>query len=118
MSWKDDVHAAVRLIPRGRVAAYVDVATFLGHPQRPRQVGNALAALDAETSKTVPWQRVVNAVGYLSIRGDFAGKDRQRALLLSEGVAVDDDYDVVDFATVRWRFPLPDLERDLIDDGR
>ena len=108
MSWKDDVHAAVRLVPKGRVVAYVDVASFLGHPRRPRQVGNALAALDEATSKTVPWQRVVNAAGYLSIRGDFAGKDMQKARLLNEGVDVDVDYTVVEFAKVRWRFPLPD----------
>ena len=110
MAWKEDVWTAVRLIPAGRVVAYVDVATFLGHPRRPRQVGNALAALDEHSSTIVPWHRVVNVVGYLSIRGDFAGKEVQRARLRAEGVVVDEAFHVVDFAAQRWRFAVPEHE--------
>jgi methylated-DNA-protein-cysteine methyltransferase-like protein len=129
--WAAQVYAAVRLIPRGRVSAYVDVATFLGHPLRARQVGSALGALPEGTSPPVPWHRVVNAAGFLSIRGAFMGKDRQRALLRAEGVDVDDGYNVVGFAAaagpakpgrgtrrgaaaaevpgVRFRFPPPSV---------
>ena len=128
--WAAQVYAAVRLIPRGRVSAYVDVATFLGHPLRARQVGSALGALPEGTAPPVPWHRVVNAAGFLSIRGAFMGKDRQRALLRAEGVDVDDDYNVVGFgaaarpkaaraarrgaaaeevAAVRFRFPPPSV---------
>ncbi len=109
MGWRDDVWSAVRLVPRGRVCAYADVAAFLGHPQRPRQVGNALAALDDDNSRVVPWQRVVNARGFLSIKGQIVGKDTQRALLHSEGVAVDGAFVVVDFQRVRWSFPASSL---------
>lgn len=107
VTWSSQVWAATALIPRGRVCAYVDVATFLGHPLRARQVGNALGALEASNVRDVPWQRVVNARGFLSIRGQFLGKDAQRALLLAEGVAVGPDFIVVDFPQVRWSFPPP-----------
>jgi len=106
-TWSSQVWAAVALIPHGRVCAYVDVATFLGHPLRARQVGNALGALEAVNVGDVPWQRVVNARGFLSIRGQFLGKDAQRALLLAEGVAVGSDYVVSAFPQVRWSYPLP-----------
>lgn len=107
MAWQHDVWAIVATIPRGRVASYGDVAAGLGHPLRARQVGMSLSALDVAMAKTVPWQRVVNARGFLSIRGAFAAKDVQRALLQQEGVDVGADYVVVDFATRRWRFGAP-----------
>lgn len=108
MGWNDDVYAAVRLVPAGRVAAYVDVAAFLGHPRRPRQVGNALAALDENTARDVPWHRIVNVAGIISIRGDVCSKDVQRARLIAEGVEVSATWAVVDFSGVRFRFPAPD----------
>ena len=107
--WRDDVWQAVKLVPRSRVCAYSDVAAFLGHPLRARQVGNALGALDAERGRTVPWQRVVNVQGFISIKGQVVGKDMQRALLLAEGVDVDAAFRVVAFSTLRWSFPAPTL---------
>ncbi len=109
--WRDDVWQAVRLIPRARVCAYSDVAAFLGHPLRARQVGNALGALDDEGSRLVPWHRVVNVRGFISIRGQIVGKDQQRARLRHEGVDVDDAFAVVAFASLRWAFPTPVLRR-------
>jgi methylated-DNA-protein-cysteine methyltransferase-like protein len=107
MAWRDDVEAMVQTIPRGRVASYGDVAAALGHPLRARQVGTALSAMPAARAGVVPWQRVVNTRGFLSIRGAFVGRDVQRALLLAEGVAVGEDFIVVDFAVVRFRFGAP-----------
>jgi methylated-DNA-protein-cysteine methyltransferase-like protein len=76
------IYAAVSAIPRGRVASYGDVAAMAGLPGRARQVGYALHALGPETA--VPWQRVVNARGQLSLP-DQAGA-RQRRCLEGEGV--------------------------------
>ncbi|MDP2341646.1 MAG: MGMT family protein [Deltaproteobacteria bacterium] len=109
MAWRDEVWQAVRLIPRARVCAYADVAAFLGHPLRARQVGNALGALDEPNSRIVPWHRVVNVRGFISINGQIVGKDMQRALLQHEGVDVDDKYTVVGFDSLRWSFPAPSL---------
>jgi methylated-DNA-protein-cysteine methyltransferase-like protein len=106
-SWQQVVWSAVRLVPRGRVTSYGDVAAFVGHPLRARQVGGALGALGAGGIADVPWHRVVNARGFLSIRGAFVGKDAQRALLVDEGVDVDDHYVVAAFSHVRFRFDAP-----------
>ena len=85
MSSRARIYDAVRLIPRGRVATYGDVAAAAGLPGHARQVGYALAALDADTD--VPWHRVVNAQGRISPRGgDRSIETLQRTLLGAEGV--------------------------------
>ena len=74
----------VRRIPRGRVASYGQVARLVRPACGPRQVGYALAALPEHS--TVPWHRVVNAAGKISLRGHSAVTQRLR--LKSEGVDV------------------------------
>ena len=72
-STDDDILAAVRAIPRGRVTTYGDLS-----PGAPRRAGAVLAA---NADPALPWQRVVRADGSL------AKGERQRALLAAEGVA-------------------------------
>jgi methylated-DNA-protein-cysteine methyltransferase-like protein len=79
------IYAVVRRIPRGRVATYGQVARLCGMPGRAREVGWALAALGGESA--VPWQRVINALGRISGRGEPVAALVQRALLEREGVA-------------------------------
>lgn len=78
------IHAAVRRIPRGKVAGYGQVAALAGLPRRARLVGRVLSALPAGSS--VPWYRVVNASGGVSLPS-VAG-DEQRRRLAAEGVAL------------------------------
>lgn len=94
------VYAVVRRIPRGRVATYGDVAALAGMPGRARQVGWALHALGPETR--VPWQRVLNARGGVSARGEPAAGRVQRALLEREGVRFGAN-GRVELARHRWR---------------
>ncbi len=77
--------AVVASIPPGRVATYGQVATRAGLPGRARQVGFALRALG---DGVVPWHRVVNARGRVSLVGEVA--ERQRRRLAREGVRFDD----------------------------
>lgn len=89
MSVYDRYYDVVRRIPAGRVTTYGTVATLADRPGRARQVGYAMAALDAEAE--VPWHRVINARGEISRRsGGSVGEKVQRALLEDEGVRFDD----------------------------
>ena len=82
------VFALVRQVPPGSLTSYGDVARALGAVQVARHVGNALAALRDET---VPWQRVVNSRGRISVPPRSPSFERQRAALEAEGVPVDDE---------------------------
>jgi methylated-DNA-protein-cysteine methyltransferase related protein len=81
------IYAVVRLIPRGRVATYGQVAELAGLPGHARQVGYALNALPDGT--TVPWHRVLNARGEVSLRSEPGAELSQRMLLEREGVRFD-----------------------------
>jgi methylated-DNA-protein-cysteine methyltransferase-like protein len=81
------VYRVVRAIPRGKVLSYGGVAAILGKPRAARGVGSALFAL--EDGHDVPWWRVVNHNGEISIKGVPHGPAIQRALLQREGVRFD-----------------------------
>lgn len=85
-NWYFRVYNVVRRIPRGKVASYGQVAALLGSPRSAQQVGWALNALKPGT--TVPWQRVLNHEGRITIENARATKDLQARLLQAEGVAV------------------------------
>ena len=74
----------VRRIPRGRVATYGQVAELAGLPGHARQVGYALHALRGESA--LPWHRVVNAAGAVSLRSVPGFELEQRLRLEAEGV--------------------------------
>lgn len=94
------IWAAVRRIPRGRVATYGQVAVLAGLPRQARLVGYALHALPEGSS--VPWHRVLNARGQVSGREDSSREGLQRALLESEGVSFD-ARSTVDLSRYRYR---------------
>ncbi|HTY05583.1 MAG TPA: MGMT family protein [Gemmatimonadales bacterium] len=78
------IYRVVRHIPKGRVATYGVVARLAGRPGAARQVGWALSALPDDGD--VPWWRVINAAGRISLSTADHGAVVQRALLLREGV--------------------------------
>lgn len=82
------IYRVVRRIPHGCVATYGQVARLAGLPRQARRVGYALSALRGDEG--VPWHRVVNARGGISLRASGEPDDRQRRLLESEGVVFDD----------------------------
>jgi methylated-DNA-protein-cysteine methyltransferase related protein len=78
------IYRVVRHIPKGRVATYGVVARLAGRPGAARTVGWALSALSDDSD--VPWWRVLNAAGRISLAAHDRGAVVQRALLLREGV--------------------------------
>jgi methylated-DNA-protein-cysteine methyltransferase-like protein len=83
------VYRLVAQVPKGKVVTYGQVAALLGAPRAARAVGTALRHLPRPMSRTVPWQRVINASGGISFRGDVLRVEEQRWLLESEGVEFD-----------------------------
>lgn len=80
----ETVYKAVREIPAGRVCTYGQVALMAGSPGAARQVGWALHCLPAGSD--VPWHRVVNSRGGISLRGRLGEAELQRERLEAEGI--------------------------------
>ena len=75
------------LIPAGQVASYGQVAKQAGLPRRgARMVARAVAAAPSEMQ--LPWHRIVNAQGCISIPKTSARYEQQQELLRAEGVPV------------------------------
>lgn len=102
------VWAAARRIPYGRVVTYGQIALIVTPPRNvdgstykafgPRWVGSAMAHCPDD----VPWQRVINSQGKIS---DRPGSERQRELLLAEGVQFTPS-DKIDLKRYGWDFGL------------
>jgi len=75
---------AVAAIPRGEVASYGGIARRAGLPRRARLVGHALKV--APASLRLPWHRVLNAQGRISLPAGSKAHRLQRRLLEEEGV--------------------------------
>jgi methylated-DNA-protein-cysteine methyltransferase related protein len=87
---------ATRRIPHGRVSTYGAIAALAGRPGQPRLTGYALHTIPAGAD--IPWQRVINARGMISLRGRPAAL--QRMLLEKEGIVFIEGK--VDLATFGW----------------
>ncbi len=98
------IYEVVRQIPAGRVATYGQVAAIVGPPCDARLVGWAMASL--RPGSDVPWQRVINAQGKISLRRASRGHELQRLRLEAEGVRFD-ARGRVDLATFGWTGPDP-----------
>jgi len=94
------------LIPPGRVASYGQIAKQAGLPRRAaRMIARAVGA--APQDMNLPWHRIVNAQGRISIPRTSSGFERQQALLREEGVDVSDGQ--LDMDLYRWNPTLDEL---------
>ncbi|CAG0932386.1 DNA base-flipping protein [Thermoflexales bacterium] len=92
------VYDIVRQVPAGKVTTYGDVAQLVGQGCDARIVGYAMAVCPED----VPWQRVINAQGKISLRGEHAEKQRLR--LEAEGISFD-SRGKIDLKRSRWAGP-------------
>ncbi len=82
-SFHERVKALIKKIPRGKVATYGQIAALAGNPRGARQVAWVLHS--SSDSAKLPWQRVINSQGTISLPR-LEGYEVQRALLEREGV--------------------------------
>jgi methylated-DNA-protein-cysteine methyltransferase-like protein len=87
MGFEQKVCSIVKKVPRGKVATYGQVAAMAGSPRAARAVGMILR----NCSKDLPWQRIINRRGEVSIVNFAYPASLQRDLLTQEGVVVKND---------------------------
>ncbi len=86
--FKQKVIEVVNNIPHGKVVSYGQVAAYIALPRAARQVGWVLRGM---AGNNVPWWRVVNKKGVISINGNFhADRNLQKKLLEAEDILVND----------------------------
>ena len=100
MNFFESVYEAVKLIPKGKVASYGQIAHIVGSPRASRQVGWALHCNPYQG--IVPCHRVVFRDGSLTQGFAFGGREVQKSLLEAEGVIFKDEY-TVDMQKSGWR---------------
>lgn len=100
MNFSNRVYKVVSKIPKGKVTSYGFTATLLGKPRAARQVGWAL--FNMVEGQAIPWWRVINSKGYISIKKPNAPKELQKHLLEKDGIQVSDKF-MVDLKKYLWR---------------
>ena len=98
MSSYTRIYEWVSRVPEGKVATYGQIAGLAGRCSA-RQVGYAMAALPGDSG--IPWHRVINSQGRISLRTGSEGHRLQRILLEAEGIVFSAD-DRIDLVEYRW----------------
>ncbi len=87
MSFEKQVIKKIKSIPPGKVATYGQIAALAGTPKAALMVGRILRySSDVEQ---LPWQRVINSEGRISIINMSYPAELQAKLLQDEGVKVE-----------------------------
>ncbi|MBS0875785.1 MULTISPECIES: MGMT family protein [unclassified Tatumella] len=96
-AFRERVWLIVAAIPYGQVSTYGDIARLAGNSRAARQVGAVLKRLPEGSE--LPWHRVVNRQGGISLQGtDLL---RQREALLAEGIDVSQQH-LICLQKYRW----------------
>lgn len=83
---KQNVYELLKLIPRGKVVTYGQIAEKLGNKKLARVIGNILHSNPNEAE--YPCYKVVNSKGCLSKSFAFGGIEQQKQRLESDGIEV------------------------------
>lgn len=104
----------VRQVPRGQVVTYGQIAAMIPPPPgieppaydriAPRWVGYAMNAVSGQGEPAVPWHRVINSQGGISLSGSRQWASLQRDRLEAEGVRFN-ARGLVDFDACGWDGP-------------
>ena len=96
----EQIWQVIALIPKGRVATYGQIAELAGLPGGARRVGRVLSQLPR--GSRIPWHRVVNASGGISLPESSGGYMRQRSRLTREGIVFSSSGRIA-LKRFRWR---------------
>jgi methylated-DNA-protein-cysteine methyltransferase related protein len=117
--FKQKVIDAVRAVPYGQVASYGQIALMIGIPRAARQVGWALNSLEDDLmsgKNPLPWWRIINNAGRISIKGTkYHDATLQKQKLEEEGIKVNDDL-TLDIEKYRFRPAIQALKELELDD--
>lgn len=80
------IYTALKSVPAGRLVTYGQLADMAGLPGAARLVGTVMCQLPEGTD--LPWHRVVNAQGKISMPKGSAGYREQVRRLTAEGIEV------------------------------
>ena len=83
---RESIWQVVHMIPSGKVATYGQVAALAGLPKAARFAGSSLKGLP--TATRIPWHRVINAQGRISLPPSSASYQEQHQRLTQEGVLI------------------------------
>lgn len=83
--FQDRVYWLVEQVPEGQVATYGQIATYAGSARAARAVGNLMRTSWTKHGE-IPWWRIINAAGKISLKGDLHRPTLQKELLEAEGV--------------------------------
>ena len=92
------IYIVIYQIPVGKVSTYGDIAKMAGFPGYARHVGKALSNLPKDSK--LPWFRVINSVGKISLKGDSYLRQKQK--LEAEGIEVNSN-GKVKMKTYKWQ---------------
>ena len=95
----EDVYDITKLIPKGRVCTYGNIADYLGLGSA-RMVGWALNQV-SKNDHDIPAHRVVNRKGELSGRVHFNPPSSMQDRLEKDGILVE-NHQVVNFKNLIW----------------
>ena len=110
----------VRMVPAGQVTTFGQIASMIPPPPgvderdyarlAPRFVGDAMNAVSWKDEASVPWHRVINGKGEISLPPDTKAAALQRARLRADGV-MEGDAESVDLGRFGWEGPPDDWLR-------
>ncbi|HSC69296.1 MAG TPA: MGMT family protein [Cellvibrio sp.] len=83
---REAIYLALMTVPAGKVITYGQLASLAGLPGAARLAGSTLSSLPAKTQ--LPWHRVINAQGKISLPVDSIAYKKQVQRLQAEGVEV------------------------------
>lgn len=102
------IYSVVNMVPPGKVATYGQIARIAGRCSA-RNVGYAMSSVSSESD--VPWHRIINSMGKISVRSHGEECTAQSKMLESEGV-IFNITGTVDLTVFGWEGPARDTGSD------